>query len=124
MILRVLPTLCMTLRCLSGDGTGDGGDDDDGLAQLDGDGEGDMSDKEPMTSEESGDEFGSLPDESGDMKGEEEDKVSRRGKQPLKIAISLEFLFAVEELVLESSPTIHSVACLKLCRDCTRNTSP
>ena len=70
----------MTLRCLSGDGSGDGGDDD-GLAELGG--EGDMSDTDPMTSEESGDEFGSLPDESGDMKGEEEDKVSRRGKQPL-----------------------------------------
>ena len=77
-------TVCMTLRCLSGDGSGDGGGGDDGgLAQLGG--EGDMSDKEPMTSEESGDEFGSLPDESGDMMGEE-DQVRRGGKQPLKRA--------------------------------------
>ena len=66
----------------------------------------------------------SMPEKSRRWASEEEDKVSRRGKQPLKIAISLEFLFAVEELFLESSPTIHSVACLKLCRDCTRNTSP
>ena len=103
----------MTLRCFSGDASGDGGGDDggdDGLAQL-GDGEGDMSDSNPttttpsdddgsmtttpMTSGESGDEFGSLPDESGDMMGEEEeDQVSRRGKQPLKRSPSLEFLAA------------------------------
>lgn len=76
MILRV-PTLRMTHRCLSGDGSGDGGGatpitttpiDDGSMTTT------------PMTSGESGDEFGSLPDESGDMMGDEEEDQVRQGE--------------------------------------------
>ena len=101
----------MTLRCLSGDGSGDGGDDD-GLAELGG--EGDMSDTDPMTSAESGDEFGSLPDESGDMMGEE-DQVRRGGKLPLKRAMPLEF---PTDKMISCGGTVSRGVSVLLRRDC------
>ena len=63
----------LTLRCLS-EATGAEEDADDGLAQL---GEEDMSDNELVTSEESGDEeeFQTLPDESGDMGGDQVQRI-------------------------------------------------